>query len=177
MPWPLLQRQISIHLRAERNAYVTTMIDYYGITGKHNFSRWEDAQQEPDVYKRMAILEQGMKEGVEEELRSRFIPYIQLHEFEGLLFSNVDVYERMIPKGDLVGVEELKQTAATFDNLELINNSPETSPSHRLERIVRGYDKVVYGNYLAESIGLNKIRERCPQFNHWVENLAGVRNL
>lgn len=177
VPWPLLQRQISIHLRAERNAYVTTMIDYYGITSKYNFPRWEEAQQEPDVYERMVILEQGMKEGVEDELRSRFIPYIQLHEFEGMLFSNVDVYERVIPKGDLIGVEELKQTVATFDNPELINNSPETSPSHRLERIVRGYDKVVYGNYLAESIGLNKIRERCPQFNHWIESLASVRDL
>jgi hypothetical protein len=71
----------------------------------------------------------------------------------------------------------LKQTAATFDNPELINNSPETSPSHRLERIVRGYDKVVYGNYLAESIGLSKIRERCPRFNQWIESLANVRDL
>ena len=177
VPWTMLQRQISIHLRAERNAYVTTMIDYYGIIGKHNFPRWEEALQEPDIYKRMVILEQGMKEGVEEKLRSRFIPYIQLHEFEGLLFSNVDVYERVIPKGDLVGVEELKQTAATFDNPELINNSTETSPSHRLERIVRGYDKVVYGSYLAESIGLSKIRERCPRFNQWIESLVSMRDL
>lgn len=175
VPWPLLQRQISIHLRAERNVHVTTMIDYYGITGKHKFPRWEEAQQELDVCKRIALLEQGMKECVEEELRSRFIPYIQLHEFEGLLFSNVDVYERVIPKGDLVDVEELKQTAATFDNPEMINNSPKTSPSHRLARIVRGYDKVVYGNYLAESIGLNMIRERCPRFNHWIENLMGIK--
>ena len=175
VPWPLLERQISIHLRAERNAHVTTMIDYYGITGKHNFPRWEEAKQELDVCKRMALLEQGMKESVEENLRSRFIPYIQLHEFEGLLFSNVDVYERVIPKGDLVDVEELKQAAAMFDNPELINNSPETSPSHRLARIVRGYDKVVYGNYLAESIGLNMIRERCPRFNLWIENLMGIK--
>jgi hypothetical protein len=153
------------------------MIDYYGITSKHSFPQWEGAQQEPDIYKRMAILEQGMKENVEEELRSRFIPYIQLHEFEGLLFSNIDVYERVIPKGDLVGVEELKQTAATFDNPELINNSPETSPSHRLERIVRGYNKVVYGNYLVESIGLNKIRECCPRFNQWIASLADVQDL
>ena len=77
----------------------------------------------------------------------------------------------------MVVYEELKQTAATFDNPEVINNSRETSPSHRLERIVRGYDKVVYGNYLAESIGLNKIRERCPRFNHWIESLAGVQDL
>ena len=112
--------------------------------------------------------------------KSRFVPVfvdILHHEIEGLLFSNVDVYDRVIPQGDLIGKEELLQTAAAFDNPELINNSPETSPSHRLERIVKGYDKVVYGNYLAESIGLNKIRERCPRFNHWIESLASVRDL
>ena len=53
----------------------------------------------------------------------------------------------------------------------------QTSPSHRLERIVRGYDKVVYGNYLAESIGLSKIRERCPRFNQWIESLVSVQDL
>lgn len=177
VPWPSLQQQISIHLRTERNAYVTTMIDYYGITSKHNFPLWEESIKEPDVYKRIDLLERGMKEGLDEGLRSRFIPYIQLHEFEGLLFSNVDVYDRVIPQGDLIGKEELLQTAAAFDNPELINNSPETSPSHRLERIVKGYDKVVYGNYLAESIGLNKMRERCPRFNDWIDTLTNVSDL
>ena len=177
VPWPSLQQQINIHLRTERNAYVTTMIDYYGITSKHNFPLWEESRKEPDVYKRIELLERGMKEGLDEGLRSRFIPYIQLHEFEGLLFSNVDVYDRVIPQGDLIGKEELLQTAAAFDNPELINNSPETSPSHRVERIVKGYDKVVYGNYLAESIGLNKMRERCPRFNDWIDTLANVSDL
>ena len=177
VPWPLLKRQICIHLRAERSAYVTTLIDYYGITSKHNFPSWVESLKETDVCKRTALLERGMKEDIDEELCSRFVPYIQLHEFEGLLFSNIDVYERVIPKGDLIGMEELRQTAAMYDNPELINNSPETSPSHRLARIVRGYDKVVYGNYLAECIGLNKIRERCPRFNCWIESLVGVRDL
>lgn len=177
VPWPLLQHEISILLRAERRAYVTTMIDYYGITNKHGFPQWDESLKEPDVFKRMALLEQGMRDCLDEGLRPRFIPYIQLHEFEGLLFSNIDVYERVIPKGDLIGVEELQQAVAKFDNPELINNSPETSPSHRLERIVRGYNKVVYGNYLAESIGLNKIRERCPRFNQWIESLTSVKDL
>lgn len=177
VPWPLLHRQIDIHLRAERKAHVTTMIDYYGITDGHLFPKWEEGHGIPDVNDRVSFIEQGMKESVDDELRSRFIPYIQLHEFEGLLFSNIDVFERVIPKEDLVGIEELRQTAAAFDNPEMINNSRETSPSHRLERIVKGYEKVVYGNYLAESIGLNKIRERCPRFNNWIESLANVRDL
>lgn len=177
VPWSLLQRQINIHLCSERNAHVTTLIDYYGITKGHGFPNWVETQGISDANKRVALLEQGMMDGFDDKLCSRFIPYIQLHEFEGLLFSNIDVFERVIPKEDLVGIEELRQTVETFDNPEMINNSRETSPSHRLERIVRGYEKVVYGNYLAEAIGLNRIRERCPRFNHWIESLMKVRDL
>lgn len=177
VPWSILQRQISIHLCTERNAHVTTLIDYYGIKKDHGFPKWEESQKISDANKRVSIMEQGMRESLGEELCSRFIPYIQLHEFEGLLFSNIDVFESVVPKGDLVGIEELRQTVATFDNPEMINNSLETSPSHRLKRIVRGYEKVVYGNYLTEGIGLSRIRERCPRFNHWIESLMNVRDL
>jgi len=176
VPWPMLKRQINIHLRAEHNAHVTTLIDYYGISSGHGFPRWEESLKIPDVNKRVMEVEQGMKNGLGQDVCLRFIPYIQLHEFEGLLFSNIDVFERVIPKGDLVGIEELHETAI-FDNPEMINNSCETSPSHRLERIVNGYDKVVYGSYLAETIGLTKIRERCPRFNNWIETLLKVQGL
>lgn len=175
VPWPHLLSQIDIHLRSERDAYVTTLIDYYGITEDHKFPCWTESMREPHATERVKMVEHGMLQDVREELRYRFLPYIQLHEFEGLLFSSGDVFEKVIPKEDLVGKEELAATLAKFENPEMINTSKETSPSHRLERIIRGYDKVVYGNYLAESIGLNRIRERCPRFNEWIERLRTIK--
>lgn len=177
VPWSLLQKQINIHLRSEHNTYVSTLIDYYGISQKHGFPNWMESLNVPDVNKRVAMIEEGMKVSLDESVCLRFIPYIQLHEFEGLLFSKVDVFEKVIPNEDLIGKKELYQTAESYVNPEMINNSLQTSPSHRLARIVRGYDKVVYGNYLAESIGLNVIRERCPRFNNWIECLMNVRDL
>jgi hypothetical protein len=53
----------------------------------------------------------------------------------------------------------------------MINDQRETSPSHRLERIILGYNKIVYGIILAEAIGLNNIRKKCPRFNTWLDNL------
>ncbi|MDA3911915.1 MAG: DUF4276 family protein [Bacteroidales bacterium] len=53
----------------------------------------------------------------------------------------------------------------------MINNNRETSPSHRLERIILGYNKIIYGNILAEAIGLDKIRAKSPRFNEWVKKL------
>ena len=177
VPWSQLLRQITIHLQAERTAYVTTMIDYYGITDNLQFPHWEEAKRKQHVEERVRTLEIGMLEGINEPLRPRFLPYIQMHEFEGLLFSNADVFDKVIPKEDLIGAEELRQTMLTFENPEMINNSRATSPSHRLERIICGYDKVVYGNYIAENIGLNKIRERCPRFNSWILSLLNIRDL
>ena len=175
VPWTNLKRQIDIHLMAERDAFVTTLIDYYGITDNHGFPCWKESKRVSHVTDRVKMVERGMLEAVEEPYRMRFMPYIQLHEFEGLLFSNGEVFDRVIPQGDLVGRDELIQTLSEFENPEMINTSRDSSPSHRLERIIRGYDKVVYGNYLAESIGLNRIRERCPRFNNWIEGIMAVR--
>ena len=177
VPCPLLQQQIDIHLRAEHTAYVTTLIDYYGLADRHHFPMWEASRHLAQVAEAVTMIEQGMLNAIDESMRPRFIPYIQLHEFEGLLFSSIDVFEKVIPHDDLMGTGELKQIAEGFDNPEMINNSRETSPSHRLERIIRGYDKVVYGNYIAEAIGINRICERCPRFNSWVERLTAVKDL
>lgn len=56
----------------------------------------------------------------------------------------------------------------------MINNSVETSPSHRLERIIKGYNKIVYGVCLAEAIGLAQIREKSPRFNRWLDILCAA---
>lgn len=174
VPWQHLVKQIRLHLLSDKTAFVTTIIDFYGITEKHGFPKWAESEQIVDHNARVAFLEGAMREEVEDRLRNRFLPYIQLHEFEGLLFSEPTVFARVIPQGDLVGQDELQKTVMAFENPEMINSSKQTSPSHRLERIIRGYDKVVYGNYLAENIGLNRIRERCPRFNAWVSAIQSL---
>jgi len=169
--WSELKRQIEMHLKSDTRAYVTTFIDYYGLYKKYKFPRWEEAESEPDKGKRMEILESGMYDDISESFRHRFIPNIQLHEFEGLLFNDINVFHQQIPENELIGLDELKQTFEQYDNPEMINNNRETSPSHRLERIILGYDKVVYGSLLAEAIGLEKMRAKSPRFNKWLNSI------
>lgn len=57
-----------------------------------------------------------------------------------------------------------------YENPEMINNGRETSPSHRLMRIIRGYNKIVYGDILASAIGLNRMR-----INH-LDLISGFKN-
>lgn len=115
-----------------------------------------------------------MYNDIQEDLRYRFIPYIQLHEFEGLLFNNIEVFYSQIPSNDIINKLELENIFHDYENPEMINNGRETSPSHRLMRIIRGYNKIVYGDILASAIGLNRMRNKSPRFNQWIQKLEDI---
>ena len=172
--WPSLKNQITAHLRQATRSYVTTLIDYYGIETKHEFPEWEESKSIVNKEERMDFLEGRMKADINNDIQHRFIPYIQLHEFEGLLFNRIDLFDEVFEEDEIKGKDELERVFHEFDNPEMINNGKETSPSHRLERIIEGYDKVVYGNILAEKIGIEHIRNKSPRFNHWIETLIAL---
>lgn len=169
--WSILKKEIENHLKSDPTAYVTTFIDYYGLYAKYSFPNWEETEKILNRNFRMDGIEKSMLEDIAENIRYRFIPYLQLHEFEGLLFNDIDIIYNQIPANDIVGKIELEKTFTEYDNPEMINNSKQTSPSHRLERIIKGYNKVVYGAILAEAIGLYKLRSKSPRFNHWISTL------
>jgi len=168
--WSILKKEIETHLK-EPNVIVSTFIDYYGLYQKYNFPSWLDGEKIVNKNERMDFIENAMKEDIADAINHRFIPYLQLHEFEGLLFNEIELFYSQVPKAELVGIEELKKTFADYDNPEMINNIRETSPSHRLKRIIKGYNKPLYGHYFAEAIGIDKIRKKSPRFNDWIEKI------
>jgi hypothetical protein len=172
--WETLKKQIETHLKQDQAAFVTTLIDYYGINGKLKFPKWEEAKAIVDKNKRMDFLEVSMKDLIDPKLSHRFIPYIQLHEFEGLLFSSIDVFASQIALNEFKDYRELVETIVEYPNPELINDGRTTAPSKRLERIIIGYNKPVYGSILAEAIGLQRIRSKCPRFNSWITTLETI---
>lgn len=102
----------------------------------------------------------------------RFIPYIQMHEFEGLLFSEPEVMAQSIYRPDLA--EFLAKIRNGFASPEHINNSPETAPSKRILSLFPEYQKPFNGVIVAKSIGLTKMRQECKHFNAWVEKLISL---
>lgn len=169
VPWETLKRQLIEHLY-EGDAFVTLLIDFYRIKDSYQFPGWETAKTIVNSSEKMIFLFRSMLEDFDEELRERFIPYMQMHEFESLLFSDISAF-KIIFSSDECDFNEIKTVVEEFETPEDINNGPETAPSSRLMKAIKGYNKVLYGSLLAEEISLTTIRRKCPLFNNWIERL------
>ena len=77
----------------------------------------------------------------------RFIPYVQMYEFEGLLFSDTLALAKGVNQGRLV--DRFKIIRDQFDTPEEINDSPETAPSKRILNLFPEYDKPLHGSLAA----------------------------
>ena len=158
-------------LKQQKDALVTTFFDYYGVKTR-KFPNWKETigMNNANVRERIEILENGMLEEIDSNLRYRFIPYIQLHEFEALLFNSIEIFD------DMFELEQYDRTKLLnifneFPDPEMIDQGTETSPSHRLIKIIPAYRKIIQGNAIAEKIGIEKIRQKNKHFNDWIEQL------
>ncbi len=172
--WEALKFQVETLLKKDKTAIVTILIDYYGIHKHHKYPNWEETKNINDKNDAMQLMEAGMLNDITSDLQNRFIPYIQLHEFEGLLFSDLKVFNDNFEDKEFLNYDYLVATIRGFSNPEMINDGSETAPSKRLSNIIRGYSKVIYGSLIAEEIGLLKIRARCPRFNEWITKLENL---
>lgn len=135
---------------------VTTLYDFYGFRDK-------------SVGETKQTLEQKILESVAEPLRGKIFPYVQMYEFEGILFSSPEAIENVIQEN---GIENWAQ--GVLDNFdgdpEEINDSRQTAPSKRLSKKT-GYIKTVHGPDIAEEIGLEVLRQTCTGFGAWLDQL------
>ncbi|HAJ79643.1 MAG TPA: hypothetical protein DCO75_07715, partial [Fibrobacteres bacterium] len=103
----------------------------------------------------------------------RFIPFVIMHEFEGLLFSNCEKFAEGIFRPELA--PQFKEIRDTFNTPEEINDSPITAPSKRVESLVQGYEKPLLGTLAVLNIGLEDICSECPNFCAWLKQLEAAR--
>jgi hypothetical protein len=163
-----LRRDVLNWLKQDSTAVVTTMIDLYGLPS--NFPAFAKSAALRDPYARIAALEKAFSEDVGS---TRFIPYIQLHEFEALLFTDISRLKNYYPERT-AEVNRLAAEAAKFESPELINDDPETAPSKRIQREIPEYDKVIAGSVVVSELKVAAICERCPHFKNWLLNLSAT---
>ncbi len=145
----------------------STMFDLYALPD--DFPEYSDAVREADPYRKVQVLEQALMDDINDR---RFIPYIQLHEFEALIFADVKQldWEYLDHDAPIRRLGEVVKMTRD-QNPELFDDNPETAPSKRIMREIPEYDKANAGILVAQKIGLATMRTRCPHFRAWVESL------
>ncbi|PVZ87935.1 hypothetical protein C9426_10070 [Serratia sp. S1B] len=160
-----VKHQVTRLCRQDKTAYVTTLMDYYGLPT--DFPR--PSNPAPNAHDHVVQLEQALQQDIEEP---NFIPNLLLHEFEALLFSAPDKFGAWLD--DDAPVAQLKKISAEFASPEHINNSRQTAPSKRIMALVPIYQKTLHGPLIAKDIGLDTIRAQCSHFNYWIERLLAL---
>ncbi|MBE0507678.1 MAG: DUF4276 family protein [Marinospirillum sp.] len=169
-----LRTDVENRLLKERTAYCTTFFDFYGLP--------EDFPGKPGLDANLDIAQKAMTIKSEmtatltchlgQDAMRRFIPYIQMYEFEALLFSNPEAFASGVDRPHLT--EELRSIASDFETPERINNDPNTAPSKRIEKLIPGYEKPLLGSLAALEMGLPVIREKCRLFDAWLCELEAI---
>ena len=171
-------------MKEDSNACFTTMFDLYRLPKlqpedksseiPQGFPGQEQAQK-LNGYEKVRCLETALADFVNKRFdgffHDRFIPYIQLHEFETLLLVDVQPLEELYPyrAGKLSEI-------SSFDKPETVNGGENTHPSKRIIDCIPEYegDKPTSGPIAAADIGLDKLRGKCPHFNEWLSNLENL---
>jgi len=139
----------------------STMFDLYALPA--DFPGYAEAKNCADPYERVQFLENALAKDIEDR---RFIPYIQLHEFEALILADprqLD-WEYLEHDGPIRRLREM----VGEQNPELIDDGPTTAPSKRILQEIPEYDKASTSPTVAEKIGLPVLRDKCRHFSEWI---------
>jgi hypothetical protein len=144
---------------------VTTMYDYYGLRNDDN--------------KTVEELEEQLNSLIGNIYPRRFIPYIQKHEFETLLFANSRICAKKIGCPRLES--DIQKVIDSFGgNIEKINNSKQTAPSIRLKSFSKKYgvkyEKLYHSRLIVKEIGLEALRLASKHFNAWIDKILEYNN-
>ena len=162
-------------LKADSDRFCTTMFDYCGLPSDWpNLSKAKKQRRGVGV----KLIEKALLQDVAKELGSsfdakRFLPYIQLHEFEALLFSDPDKLASVLGKPSLS--TKLQSVVDECGDPEAIDDDPNTTPSKRIIHIARHFQKTLHGAIASGRIGLERMRNKCPHFDEWVKRLEALR--
>lgn len=147
-------------------ARFTTMIDLYALPSE--FPGWTEARMLSQPQKRVTALETALAKDIGS---NRFVPYIQLHELETLLYCDLSQIERRIA-GSHQGIQTLSKEVMHLEPEE-INEGVNTSPSKRIIHHIPVYErsKTRVGAAAIAAIGLPNLRAKCPHFDEWIRRL------
>lgn len=153
------------------DVYHTTFIDLYGLSTDFPGHTTTNHYQ---PYQRVEEMERLLSQDLDFH---KFIPYIQLHEYETLMFADTEKMQDWLSLYNYLPhkcFEKIRKSVPDA-NPELINESPETAPSKRILSLCNAYDKIDDGILILKEIGLKKLRSECRHFNQWITKLENLK--
>ena len=174
------KNDIGNFLKQRNKTYVSTMFDYFRIDsnwpGKAEVLRQIRNGRSLTAIQKAETLEAATSDEIVKvfagyDAESRFIPYIEMHEFEALLFSEADI----LAEKTEIDVSKIRKILQEYNNPEEINDDPVKAPSKRLMALKNGYRKVANGKTISEAIGIQTIRRQCAHFNNWLTKLEHLQ--
>jgi hypothetical protein len=172
-----VQKDLLRQLKQDPTAYCSTMIDFYGLG-----PGFPGTPLPPHLgsIQKVEHIERAVKEdicGRIPDLRPdvRLIPYLSLHEYEGLLFSDPDALARSLNQPKLA--HRFHGIRNDFLTPEDIDDSPENAPSKRVVAIYSAYRKVIEGTLAARAVGIERMRKECQHFRNWLERIESLPDL
>lgn len=171
-----VKRHLRNTLRQSSAPVVTTLFDLYRLD--QDFPGFSSSRGQADLAGRLTVLNQALHADIVAEvgcLPDRFIPYIQPHEFEALLFSDVATLVT-VQESWGAATQALTAVRQVATSPEHINDSPDTKPAAHLERELKrpGYRKRLHGPIAAQKIGLHRIEAECAFFAGWLAQLRSL---
>lgn len=99
----------------------------------------------------------------------RFKAYLQRHEMETLLLTDIAALRYIFPPND-AGIQQLATDIEGFANAEDINHGATTHPAARLAAAIPGYEnlKASHAYWVLRQADFTLVRKRCPRFNAWL---------
>lgn len=164
-----LRRDLDLWMRQDAgpDSWFSTMIDLYGLPS--DFPGRQPASAIPDPIRRAELLEDQFMSDIQ---HPRFIPYIQVHEYEALLFADPSRILAVFP-ARVAEVARLRADRDSAASPEHIDDGQDTAPSKRIREAIPEYDKAAHGPVIAKLIGVEELRERCRHFRGWLERIKG----
>ncbi len=177
-PWGAAKRDIVRHLKEDQGCVASTLVDFYGMPADET-KGWPGRSEANtlELAKKATAVEEKILLDVQQEMGSgfgfnRFVPFVAIHEFEGLLFSDCGAFADGIGRADLKG--KFQAIRDQYNSPEEINDSNITAPSKRIQQIMPNYSKVLHGSKAALEIGVAKMRSDCPHFDEWLKKLEAL---
>lgn len=156
--------------------HLTTFIDLYALPS--DFPGYNNAVTQLPFRYRADKLQEALKVWAESQGFKRFIPYLAVHEFETMVFTDVQALRTLFLEYD-GPINNLANEVGAFLDVEGINSTPDGAPSKRIAKHIPVYAKYKRSEQsgiinVLEMIELHAIRRACNNVDVWVRAMESL---